>query len=257
MVRKSRGLLNTSIGLTFPEGVEHLNSKFERFFTYAMFCIVTVTACIYFYLKSLTNSLTFPLLAIFTVAALLIFLHEKLTSNSNSSSQLATSVKLADDPNSSELEKSAEAAKFILEGEDLVRNEEGFVGYWPVMLLGSGDLVGLITVSLKQRGRRPYILGRGDTLPLELLGRKCIVIDVSDQGTIEEYADKLWKGVIVLSKSRSPPSHKTTAQLKSLSIPMYFVTQRKLSIVHFFDSDYALTYPNGVKKSNTVIRKFG
>ena len=154
-------------------------------------------------------------------------------------------------------ERSIFDANLILEGENIIRDKEGFVGYWPVVLLGSGDVVGLITVSLKQRGRRPYILGRGDTLPLELLGRKCIVIDVSDQGAIEEYADKFWKGVIVLSKSRSPPSHKTTAQLKSRSILMYFVTQRKLSIVNFFDSDSALTYPNGAKKSNAMIRKFG
>ena len=110
----------------------------------------------------------------------------------------------------------------------------------PVIILGARGSIGrLVAQRLQQQGRQVHCVDAGDSLPEELQGKPCVLIDVSRRGALESRASALWRGMTVLNEVYPEPAADTLSELAERGVAVYHVVGVEGSAFPAFPAAYA------------------
>lgn len=97
----------------------------------------------------------------------------------------------------------------------------------PIVLLGGRGLVGAaLHARLTQEGWDVRIVDTADgsaTLPVDLKGQRCMLVDVARKGALATYLDELWPGLVILNETYPQPSESMLRSLGQRQIPVYHI----------------------------------
>lgn len=142
---------------------------------------------------------------------------------------------------------------WVLCGIEQVRKIAGLSASSPIVILGASGFVGSQVVERLQQSAAPHIIQIDPAHPdpacrspraLEAIrGQRAIIVNISRNQVIEQYANQLWEGLVVLNEVYPECTSETLAILKRLNIRYFHIQGVKAFTLPDFPGAYRGAVP--------------